>query len=292
MDLGRDRLETRELAYFVAVAEELHFGRAAQRLGIAQPPLSRAITRMERRVGVPLLIRTTRRVSLTAAGEMLLIQSRAVLQALDRVVDQAKQAAHSQLRLAAAPGAGSALLSALVSAYRSTENPATVELVPTHDPASAVRLGHAEMALVCGTVDTSGLRTMEVTVERPIALLPAGHPLATEARVGLSRLRQEKNYSGQCPSRSLDELIDMVAVGQLIVVVGEGAALRAGPSVAAVPVYDLAPTTLALAWKRDTVIPRTVEAFLGSAQRHVMRPAGTNRNVRAPAMSMVIGRPS
>ena len=61
--VSRSYLETRELAYFVAVAEELHFGRAAQRLGMAQPPLSRAIQQLERRMGVTLLERTSRGVT-------------------------------------------------------------------------------------------------------------------------------------------------------------------------------------------------------------------------------------
>src|SRR6187431_2034618 len=75
-------LETRQLRYFVAVAEELHFGRAAERLGMAQPPLSRAIRDLERQLGAQLLERTTRQVTLTPAGEVLLREARAALVAV------------------------------------------------------------------------------------------------------------------------------------------------------------------------------------------------------------------
>ena len=88
-----DGMETRELRYFVAVAEELHFGRAAQRLGIAQPPLSRAIQQLERRLGAALLDRTSRAVTLTEAGSVLLAEGRAALDAVDAAERRTRRAA-------------------------------------------------------------------------------------------------------------------------------------------------------------------------------------------------------
>ena len=87
-------METREVAYFTAVAEELHFGRAAERLGITQPPLSRAVARLERRMGVRLLERTSHSVALTPAGLVFLDECHRLLQALDDAVRRARQAAH------------------------------------------------------------------------------------------------------------------------------------------------------------------------------------------------------
>src|SRR3954453_16468079 len=85
-------LETRQLRYFVAVAEERHFGRAAGRLGMAQPPLSRAIRELERQLGVQLLVRTTRQVTLTPAGAALLDDARV---ALDAVAAAERRARHA-----------------------------------------------------------------------------------------------------------------------------------------------------------------------------------------------------
>jgi DNA-binding transcriptional LysR family regulator len=269
MDLSRDRLETRELVYFLAVAEELHFGRAAERLGIAQPPLSRAIARLERRVGVLLFARTSRSVALTAAGQTLLAGASATLEALDLAVRRTQAAGASGLRLAAAPGAGTVPLRALITAYGRTRDAAAIEMVFTRDPAAAVRSGQADLALACDTEDLSGLETLDIATERPVALLPAQHPLAAGRSLSLRRLRAEATFAEQGPALSLDEIIDSVALDRLIVIVGEGAAARTGPAVTGVPVTGLAPSTLVLAWA-DDVLPAT-SAFLAAARRYVTR---------------------
>jgi DNA-binding transcriptional LysR family regulator len=86
-------VELRQLRYFVAVAEELHFGRAAERLHMSQSPLSRAIRELERELGLVLFVRTTRRVELTAAGSLLLERSRRALAEIDGAISDARKAA-------------------------------------------------------------------------------------------------------------------------------------------------------------------------------------------------------
>src|SRR5215218_9568917 len=93
---GAVNVELRHLRYFVAVAEELHFTRAAGRLHIAQQPLSAAIARLERELGVTLLFRTTRRVELTDAGAALLEPARAALQAVDEALAAATAAGRGE----------------------------------------------------------------------------------------------------------------------------------------------------------------------------------------------------
>jgi DNA-binding transcriptional LysR family regulator len=89
-------VELRKLRYFVAVGEELHFGRAAERLHMSQSPLSRAIRELERELGVVLFVRTTRRVELTPAGSALLVRARRALAEIDLAVDEARGAGESE----------------------------------------------------------------------------------------------------------------------------------------------------------------------------------------------------
>ena len=90
----------------------------------------------------------------------------------------AQLAGASRLRLAATPGAGTVPLRALITAYGRTKDPAAVEVAFTRDPAAAARSGQADLALACDTEDLSGLETLDIAAERPVALLPAQHPLA------------------------------------------------------------------------------------------------------------------
>ena len=127
-------METRELRYFVAVAEELHFGRAAERLGIAQPPLSRAIRQLERRLGVTLLERTSRSVTLTEAGSVLLREGRAALDAVEAADRRTRRAAlaatgHPGLVLVTKAGASDELLAKLLDAYAAEPGAVAVDVL-------------------------------------------------------------------------------------------------------------------------------------------------------------------
>jgi DNA-binding transcriptional LysR family regulator len=126
-----DSVETRELTYFVTVAEELNFTRAAARLQIAQPPLSRAIQRLERRMGVTLLERTSRSVSLTPAGEVLLEEGRRALDAVQAAVRRTQRTARPEAGLVVAmkPGGDAGLLPGILAAYADEPDAVAVEVV-------------------------------------------------------------------------------------------------------------------------------------------------------------------
>ncbi|MFD9328218.1 LysR family transcriptional regulator [Streptomyces sp. NPDC060065] len=255
------RVEVRQLEYFIAVAEELHFSRAAERLGIAAPPLSRAIAQLERRLGVKLFERTSRHVELTPAGKVFLVEARKALQAIDRAVRQTLHAAGGTLRIAVAPGMGSGLLRDIHRRYQAHHGYDTMQLIFTNDQATAVRNGQADLALLCATEDLHDLESSDIAQEYPVALLPAHHPLAVRSDVSLARLRSDPAYLPECPPTGLDELIDRVALGRLVVVVGHSVADRLGSAVVGVPVTGLPPTDLLLAWPTESRDRRIAEVL-------------------------------
>lgn len=247
-----NQLETRELAYFVAVAETLHFGQAAENLGITQPPLSRAIAQLERRVGVPLLERTTRRVSLTAAGEIFLAECRTILAALDTAVRKARKAAEQQrVTIAARPAAAPGILPALLAAGPQGPDGVHMEVVFTYDEIGALRDGTADVALMCQSIAAPGLELMELGPEEPVVLLPAGHPLAERPFLTLTEVEALAGYEADLPNEALDVMVDRVALGRLVVIVGDSVSDRLGGTVRAVPVYGYPTTQLVLAWLPD-----------------------------------------
>lgn len=247
------RIEVRELEYFLAVADTLHFARAADQLGMAPPPLSRAIARLERRLRVTLFERTSRRVELTAAGRVFRTEARATLRCLDRAVARAQQVGDGALRIATPPGTGAGLLREMVRTYLSRYGRGTIELIFTREQTLAIRDGRADLALVCSASDDmTGLDARIVATEYPVALIPADHPLAGQSTLTPDRLFNDPAHVAELPPVGLDALIDLVATGQLIAVVGDSAVDRLGRHVAAVPIVGLPATEVLLAWPTDS----------------------------------------
>lgn len=181
-------MELRALHYFVTVAEELHFGRAAQRLHIVQPAVSQQIVRLERELGVRLLERTSRRVRLTPAGERVLAAARETLAAAARVRVVAGEPA-AALRIGVASCATRRLDRALGRLYDG-ERPAEPELVdlPVTARLDAVRDGELDLALVRGAVASTSVRVVRAWSEPLHALLSREHPAACRPAVRLCEL--------------------------------------------------------------------------------------------------------
>ncbi|WP_053715076.1 LysR family transcriptional regulator [Saccharothrix sp. NRRL B-16348] len=181
-------MELRALKYFVTVAEELHFGRAAERLRIVQPAVSQQISRLERELGVRLLDRTSRRVRVTPAGERVLAAAREALAAAARVRVVAGEPA-AALRVGVASCVTPRLDRALAR-LRDRERPAEPELVdlPVTARLDAVRDGGLDLALVRGAVRSTALTVTRAWSEPLHAVLSREHPAAGKPAVSLHDL--------------------------------------------------------------------------------------------------------
>jgi len=260
-------VETRELRYFVAVAEELHFGRAAQRLGMAQPPLSRAIQQLERRLGAQLLERNSRGVTLTEAGAILLREGRAALDAVDAAERRTRRAATGNpgLVLVTKAGASSELLAKLLDAYAAEPDSVQVDvqLCGVGQQGPFLRDGRADVALLHLPFDsTAGLDTEEVHTEGQVVVLPAGHPLSTAKSVRLADLaamsdppkprwpRADGSYADGPGAQVRDnaQLLQLIGLGRAWAVLPESVRAHLGSEHAAVPVVDAQRVTTVIAW--------------------------------------------
>ncbi|WP_194915477.1 LysR family transcriptional regulator [Catenulispora rubra] len=190
-------LETRELEYFLAVADELHFGRAAVRLSIAQPALSKAIRRIEHRIGVPLFVRSSRHVELTPSGRALQEHGRHALNAVSAAVRHAQSAggAQTHLRLVLKPGGDGGLLSDILAAYAEQPDARHVDILFSGpaDRADFLLDGRADVGLLYAPFDPlKGLAHERLYTEDRVVIIAAGHRLAKRASVRMADLEGEK----------------------------------------------------------------------------------------------------
>lgn len=277
-------LEIRQLRYFVAVAEELHFGRAAERLGMMQPPLSRAIRRLERQVGVQLPERTTRHVALTAAGEVFLRDALGVLDAITAAARRARHAGGSEprLRLALKADHDAGLLPRILSAYHGAKAALAVELVlgGRGEQAPALRDGRADVALVTGPFDDRGLDHQPLLTEPRLVALAASDPLAARSQLRLADFAGRRLPSGAPADQGgfpspyaadqpqtahhglvtasrqgtmdMTQIFKLVELGSIVWFLPTSIAQRnPRPEIAYRSVADLEPVTLSVAWPQD-----------------------------------------
>ena len=282
-------VETRELRYFVAVAEELHFGRAAQRLMMAQPPLSRAIQQLERRLGAVLLHRNSRAIALTEAGTVLLREARLALEAVEAAERRTIRAATDRpaLVLAAKAGASSELLSRLLDAYAAESGTVNVEVVlgGLGQPETLLRTGHADVALLHQPYDdTAGFDTEDLNTEQQVLVLPAGHPLAGHANLSLAEVttlsdlplprwpEPDGSYlDGPGPQvRDHTQLLQLIALGLACAIVPESLQPQLRDEHAVVPVPDAPAVTTVIAWPAHT--RSKAVAVLIRAATHIHSP--------------------
>ncbi|PZG57126.1 LysR family transcriptional regulator [Spongiactinospora gelatinilytica] len=289
MDPSRPELELRHLHAFAVLAEELHFGRAAERLGMAQPPLSRAIRELERQLGVTLMERTTRRVTLTPAGETLLRDARTALNTVTAAARRARHAGQGdpRLRLAMKADYDGGLLPQILAAYRREAAALPVELVlggrDQQEP--ALRDGSADIALLSRPFDDRGLDVEPFVTEPRRLAIAATDPLA--ARTGLrladlaGRILPDGTPADQGDLRrlavvpavasawplpqNLAQIFSLIELGTIVWFPPESIARRhPRPAVAYRPVIDLAPLELVLAWPAESRSP-AVAAFVRTA---------------------------
>ncbi len=280
-----ERLETRELTYFVALAEELHFGRAAVRLGVTQPPLSRAIRQMERRLDVTLFHRTSQRVTLTAAGEVLLAESHHILEAITAAARKARRAGQPTPRLVLTISpCGDTLLRDILAAYESDPDAVPVDIdVRTIGRLAYLRDGHADLAFLLGPAPASlrGLDTEELMIERPLAILPRSHRLASRISLHLRDLHGEPlpRWPGMPEDRwsgtgvefapgplvhDSGELMQLITLGQTIALEPKSVIGPLRPNLIAIPVTDAPSSTMLIAWPEQSR-SRPLAAFIRAA---------------------------
>lgn len=251
-------MESRFLRYFVAVAEELNFARAAERLGISPPPLSRAIRRLEAELGVTLFERTTHRVARTPAGDVLLAEARVALDALEAAGRRARRAAEGpKLVLAVKADGDAGLLEPILARYASEPDavPVAVRLCGWQEQPRLLRAGEADVALVHAPFDGTGLDTETLAAEPRVAVLAADHPLAARDRLELADL----GLDAGSVERHIDEarrghddlaqVLTAVSLGKVVTLLPASVTARyPRPGVVYRPVPEAPPVVLALAW--------------------------------------------
>jgi DNA-binding transcriptional LysR family regulator len=285
--------------YFVAVAEELHFGRAAERLHIAQPSLSHQIRRLEQQLGVTLLARTSRRVELTDAGRALLSEGRRLLAQSDRATRLVRSVSAERLVVGFYGSAASALLPRLLRSFRDEHPSAEVSVRELFlDQLDELLSGGVDVAFTRLLPGQADVELQVIAHEPRVVALPTSHALSGRVTVKFKELRDEsfiinpvveaaappKRWLTEqarhgLPGRvaataaSVQEIVTLVASGQGVCLVPMSVANHYTRSdVVYVEVSDAEPAVISIAWPRGGLRP-IVGAFVEMTRRLAPAPA-------------------
>jgi DNA-binding transcriptional LysR family regulator len=279
-------LDLRKLRYFVAVAEELHFGRAAERLYVAQPVLSRQIRKLEQELGTDLLLRTSRSVMLTPVGLRLLDEARSLLAAAELARRHINDIAGERAELTIAFFTGDEFTSARI-AFSADHPDVAIHLrrIYWDDQEHVLPGGQADVAFVHLPIDDESLELMPVRSEPRVAVLPTSHPAAGRPEISIAALaddpviiqrgataswqafhnvdpRPDGRRARRGPeAANLEEKLQHIAAGRAISFVPASLAATVSQSgIAYVPVTDIPPITVCLAWLAGSPSP-LIEGF-------------------------------
>jgi DNA-binding transcriptional LysR family regulator len=298
-----ERVELRHLRYFVAVAEELHFGRAARRLGIAQPPLSLQIQKLEAELGIALLERTSRRVQLTPAGRVLLDEGRQILADVSAAADAVRRAARGEtgsLTVAFAASVMFLSLPRIIRRFREQFPAVRLELreLATGSQLVALRTGELDIGFLREPPADEELATETLMKERLLLALSKRHELATRKRLRLADVANEdfvlfprelapglhRHVLAVCAeagvhprvvqtSRELYTTVSLVEAGVGVTIIPESVRKMGWRGVRYYPIGSPAATTrIDAAWRADNPSP-IVPAFLEIARAVAARSA-------------------
>ncbi|MDN3027554.1 LysR substrate-binding domain-containing protein [Streptomyces sp. S.PB5] len=283
-------MELRTLRYFVAVAEERHFGRAATRLHMSQPPLSRAIKRLEADVGALLFARSPTGVTLTAVGTVLLDEARALLDHADRVRVRVSAAAGvSNLTVGILGDGTDPGVSRLAAAYRRSHPGIDIRIRDTDltDPTCGLRAGLVDVALTRAPFDETALTVRVLRTDPVGVVLRADDPLARRDRLRLAELSDRRWFQfpqGTDPIwqsywnagslregpvvRAVQECVQAVLWNGTVGLAPLGHELPA--ELAVVPLVDMVPSRVVAVWNEGDTNPliRSFIEIATAAYRH------------------------
>jgi len=288
--------DLRLLQCFVIVAEELHLGRAAERLSIGQPAVARTVEMLERRLGVELLRRGTREVQLTSVGERMLAGGRDLLEQHESLVEDVERFARVErvsVTVSFDGGFAGLLLAAAVREYREISPDAEVRLQSAFNGSGAEDLlsGDVDFAVVGVPPIDVGVGSAVVAGCRRVALLPRSHPLAERESITVEELRGERELRagkaapawapqwsiagllGEAPTWAGEfelfaEALDLVASGHGVMLAPDVAQLRFGRSdLVWLPLEGLDAVEIHLAWRRRNVPRRRAKSLTAAFSR-------------------------